>query len=269
MENGLYRSPKTGGVIDQATLDLYRLPEDPVINSDGQVSFCHRTSAARNAFVTITVPESASSHHIDHGDYPGTCKDAAKDPDFVALYPGVSIPDEGKIRSDPKCSKITNSCVPLRIISADKLRSNDFGPAETEIIGNVISSNQKTARYVINKNTWTCLWDKIIVKNEGPMTFDDRDISNDPNFSPAMLDLMKTQVQRLITKYSSSRWSDDTNAKRIVTLLTEHLPILQAEIDELASGRRQLSVKDIYAPGERKARFGKTTSKIYVDLNVV
>jgi hypothetical protein len=92
------------------------------------------------------------------------------------------------------------------------------------------------------------------------MTFDDRDISNDPNFSSAMLVLMKSQVQRLITKYSSSRWASNTNAKRIVSLLKEHLPLLQAEIDDLASGRRQLSVKDIFAPGERQARFGKITS---------
>jgi hypothetical protein len=42
-------------------------------------------------------------------------------------------------------------------------------------------------------------------------------------------------------------------------LLSEHLDLLQTEIDDIIAGRRNLSVKDIYGPGERKALMGKTT----------
>lgn len=72
-----------------------------------------------------------------------------------------------------------------------------------------------------------------------------------------MLQEMKTELQRLVDKYSGELWINDVNANRLVSLLTEHIPVLQAEIDDIASGRRLLSVKDIYGPGERQVRFGK------------
>lgn len=91
------------------------------------------------------------------------------------------------------------------------------------------------------------------------MTFDDRDIASDPNFSQFMLEVMMDEVQRLVDKYSNGPWTYETNAIRLVSLLSEHLDLLQTEIDDIIAGRRKLSVKDIYGPGERKALMGKTT----------
>jgi hypothetical protein len=120
-------------------------------------------------------------------------------------------------------------------------------------------TNEKMSKWVINQEAWDCIWDKVIDKNEGPMTFDDRDISLDPNFSQAMIEAMIEEVTRLVTKYSADPWTDDANANRLVFLLSEHLPLLQTELDELISGRRTLSQKDIFMPGERQALFGQIT----------
>lgn len=93
--------------------------------------------------------------------------------------------------------------------------------------------------------------------NKGPKTFEDRDIADDPNFSVFMLTEMKGQVQRLIKKYSNRHWLPNPQANRLVELLSEHLPMLQTEIDDIASGRRTLTAKDILGPGERKLRSGE------------
>ena len=88
----------------------------------------------------------------------------------------------------------------------------------------------------------------------------DRNISEDPNFSQAMIEAMIEEVTRLINKYSLAPWTDDINASRVVSLLSEHLPLLQTELADLISGRRTLTRKDIFAPGEREALFGQTSS---------
>ena len=175
-----------------------------------------------------------------------------------------NVPSTGnnvQIAQDPNCDKITNSCRPVNIISADRLRDFTEGPAETEIIGNILMSNEKTAKWVIDKETWPCIWNEVIYENKGPMTFDDREIASDPNFSSFMLEEMLGEVQRLVDKYSADPWTDDSNANRLVVLLSEHIPLLQTEIDDLASGRRVLSQKDIFGPGERHAIMGKITKK--------
>jgi hypothetical protein len=120
-------------------------------------------------------------------------------------------------------------------------------------------TNDKIAKFVIDKKTWPCIWNEVIQENKGPMTFDDRDIASDPNFSQFMLEVMMGEVQRLVDKYSTGPWTYETNANRLVSLLSEHLDLLQTEIDDIIAGRRNLSVKDIYGPGERKALMGKTT----------
>jgi hypothetical protein len=63
----------------------------------------------------------------------------------------------------------------------------------------------------------------------------------------------------LVDKYSADPWTDDINANRLVMLLSEHLPLLQTELEDLTSGRRTLSQKDIFAPGEREALLGKVS----------
>jgi hypothetical protein len=76
---------------------------------------------------------------------------------------------------------------------------------------------------VTSRNNWACLWDKLIVKNEGHIESSTREA----NFSEFMLQKMIDEVQRLAEKYSSPLWEHDINAKRLVGLFREQLPMLQ------------------------------------------
>jgi hypothetical protein len=106
------------------------------------------------------------------------------------------------------------------------------------------------AEYVIDKSTWPCIWEQIINKHEGPQSFA---FSNGPNFSAGMLEEMIDQVTRVKDKYSHGEWANDENARRLVELVSEHLAGLIAELDEVKSGRRQISTTDIFLPSERKS----------------
>ena len=250
MENGLFRDPFTHNVIDEDNWNLWNNP-DPIVNERDKVTICHRTMSKRNPWIQIDVSAKAVQAHIDHGDRVGSCEDAAQDPTFTNTT--VSLVHEDHPVSDSHCSSVTTTCRPVMIISADKLRSYTEGPAETEIIGNILMTNEKMAKWVITRDAWDCIWDKVIDKNEGPMTFDDRDINADPNFSAFMIEEMLVEVTRLVDKYSFDPWEDDINAQRLVSLLSEHLVSLQTELDLVNSGKRALSQKDIFGPNERKA----------------
>lgn len=83
--------------------------------------------------VEIRVPSDDADLHREHGDFIGTCEHAIKDPDF--MNGPIDPPNCGAETVDPNCDKITNSCRPLMVISADRLRDFTEGPAETKIIG--------------------------------------------------------------------------------------------------------------------------------------
>jgi hypothetical protein len=124
-ENGLYRDPYTHKITNAALFELYKSPVPAAVDS-AKATICHRTSSKKNPLVEIDVPASSLQTHFDHGDYIGTCKEAAADPTFkksdssALHYTAVQ---------DPKCNKVTSSCRPVAIISADKLRDIDEGPA--------------------------------------------------------------------------------------------------------------------------------------------
>jgi hypothetical protein len=254
MENGLYRDPYSHNIIDEDTFQLYRASAPSI--SDDVVHVCHRTSSATNPYILIEVTRDQLDLHLDHGDFVGHCDDAVKDPDFMSF--SGQAPAPGQAVREPNCSKIEGTCRPIAVISADRLRDYADGPAENEIIGNVLTTNKMTGKYVIDKSNWSCMWDQIVNKNKGPVTFEDRNIEDDPNFSAFMLEEMASELQRLVDKYSDVPWIPNPQAQRIVELLSEHIPMLRTEIDNIKSGRRTLSVKDIYGPGEREALFGLT-----------
>ena len=204
--------------------------------------------------VTIHVAMDRLEEHLEHGDYLGHC-------DFSKEHPSFHIHNytihEDQAITDYKCDQITSTCRPVQVISADRLRES---PEETNIIANVLRTNKKTGRYVINEDAWGCIWSKLISENAGPVTFKDRQIADDPNFSQFMLEEMIGEIQRMITKYSTVHWDHNPTATRLVELLDEQLVKLQAEVDDLTSGRRTLTQKDIFGPGEREARFGEITA---------
>eukprot|EP00804_Cyclotella_cryptica_P014284 CCRYP_018659-RA/>CCRYP_018659-RA protein AED:0.19 eAED:0.19 QI:0/-1/0/1/-1/1/1/0/184 len=112
--------------------------------------------------------------------------------------------------------------------------------------------------YVVDAEAWDCIWAELIVHRKGARTVVDRPntpyTEADYNFSSEMLDAMITELDRLITKYSSSEWSSLGTANRIVDLVSWHRGLTQAELDEMNSGRRKLSAKDFLGPTEREKR---------------
>ena len=253
MDNGLYRDPYTHHIVDQEWWELYRSTAVPKIGEEF-VSVCHRTTSEKNPMVTIHVSTERLQEYLDHGDYLGHC-------DYSKEHPTFSIQnytiDDGQAVRDPKCDQITGTCRPVQVISADKLRESSD---ETEIIGNILMKNKKIARHIINKEAWPCIWDKLMNEDVGPVTFKDRQIEDDPNFSHFMLEEMIGEITRMINKYNTIHWASNPTAVRLVTLLLEQLQELQSELDDLTSGRRSLSVKDIYGPGERETHFGDITN---------
>jgi hypothetical protein len=210
----------------------------------------------------LDVSQSAVQAHLDHGDFVGDCEQV-NDPNFVAPTPNfqrqtrqLAAGDGTCVSQDPNCSKIPGGCRAKVVISADWLRDYNRGPVETEVIGNLLASTPKMAEYVINKSTWSCIWDKIIDKHEGPQSFPTD--PNGPNFSSKMLEEMIAQVTRLIVKYSQGDWANDDNAIRLVALLNEHLSALVSELEEVNSGVRPIGITDIFMTGERKAHKEKT-----------
>lgn len=84
---------------------------------------------------------------------------------------------------------------------------------------------------------------------------------SETNFSEFMLQKMIEEIHRLVNKYTSPLWAKDDSAKRLVGLLREQLPILQDEVAQVVSGKRIISINDIFGPGEREARFFGKTAK--------
>jgi hypothetical protein len=63
---------------------------------------------------------------------------------------------------------------------------------------------------------------------------------------------MIEELDRLIAKYSSSEWSNNDNANRLVQLFTEHRASLLTEVHEINSGIRRLNEHNFLGPEERK-----------------
>lgn len=244
--------PYSHEVVDLDNWQLFSSPE-PIKNDKDRVVACHHTSSDTNPLVAIEISASVVQKHIDHGGYIGTCKEAAKDATFMSKKKLVLHDDQ--TTQDPNCDKITNSCRPVKIFSADNLLlDGDTGRKENEIIGNTLMRNEKMAKWIVDKEAWPCLWNEVLDQQK-----QDKDILQGPKFSLFMLKEMKGELQRLVDKYSTDPWTDDSNAKRLASLLSGHLSMLQKEIIMVASGLHKLSKTDFFGPGERQSLFGETT----------
>ena len=157
---------------------------------------------------------------------------------------------------DPHCTNghVSGGCEPVAILSADKLFDATTGPLETARIANVLKRDARTGQYVINSETWNCIWEEMIVNRKGlPVTADRPNYGlYDYNFSSEILLSMIKQLNRLISKYSCAQYSPKPTANRIVELLTEHRAALYVELAELASGARVLTERDFLGPETRQ-----------------
>jgi hypothetical protein len=161
---------------------------------------------------------------------------------------------------DPHCENndISGGCEPILIISAEQLADHNTGAEETAKIGNLLKSNPKMSPYVLEQEAWDCIWEELIVHGKGAKTVIDRPdgeySSEDYNFSTEFLAEMIKELDRLISKYSSSNWNALETANRLVELIMWHRGLIQAELDELKSGTRKLTVNDFLVPKPKSAK---------------
>ena len=151
---------------------------------------------------------------------------------------------------------MTEGCEPVAVISAENLRDYTRGPAETALIASVLKRDSRIGDYVIEQETWDCIWSELIENGKGLKTVYDRPgfVESDYNFSAEMLEEMIHELDRLITKYSASPWNAKTTANKLVSLITEHRALVQEELDDVLAGRRVLTEKDFLGPKERERR---------------
>lgn len=158
---------------------------------------------------------------------------------------------------DPHCVNvdISGGCEPVAVISAEKLRDDIEGKNETAAIANILRNDPRMGQYVIEPETWDCIWEELILNGKGLKTVYDRphaEISY--SFSAEMLEKMISELNYLIDKYSGPDWITKATANRIVELITEHRSEIQEELEEVVSGRRVLSTNDFLGPKMRAER---------------
>ena len=158
---------------------------------------------------------------------------------------------------DPHClNDVSGGCVPVEVISAEKLVEHDTGKAETQKIANVLRGKRGIGDYLINEDAWDCIWTELIVNKKGLKTFLDRDgyTERDYNFSEEMLQQMLSELNRLINKYSDPAWQQMNIAVTLVNLLSEHRVLIEQELQEVQSGVRKLVHTDFLGPKTRERR---------------
>merc|ERR1719232_2209002 len=122
------------------------------------------------------------------------------------VRPGVEDGSIGRVYHE-SCATgwVTDGCEPVLVASAERLRDYKLGPSETARIANVLYNDDRMGRYVIDPIAWDCVWEELIVNGKGPKTVYDRPgfVENAYSFSAEMLELMLTELDRLIAKYGS------------------------------------------------------------------
>ncbi len=108
--------------------------------------------------------------------------------------------------------------------------------------------------YLIDEDSWECIWNELLVNKKGVKTFLDREglEKRNYNFSVEFLNHMIAQYDRLINKYGGDplyNWR--TTSQDLVELLTEHRQSLIVEVEEVENGTRVLSEKDFLGPETR------------------
>ena len=157
---------------------------------------------------------------------------------------------------DPANVQISNGCEPVAVISAEKLRDEVDGKAETTAIAQTLENHTGISEYVIDSEAYDCIWTELIENGKGNRMVQDREgyVEEDYDFSQEMLEAMIVELTRLIEKYNGPSWSSKATANRLVELLTEHKDLIQIELDDVIAGRRTLTERDFLGPDERERR---------------
>lgn len=156
---------------------------------------------------------------------------------------------------DPHCLKdISNGCIPVAIISAERLVDHTIGKTETQKIANVLKDKAGVGNYLIDEEAWDCIWTELIINKKGHKTYTDwvNFTEKNFNFSEEILQTMLSELNRLISKYSDMEWQKMNIAVTLVELLTEHRGLVEQELQEVRSGKRKLKFMDFLGPETRK-----------------
>jgi len=159
---------------------------------------------------------------------------------------------------DPHCiNDVTFGCVPVEIISGERLVDTATGPAEGMKIARVLENRTGIEDYLIPNDAWECIWTELIINKKGLKTFIDRPglTEQDYNFSEEMLVEMITELNRLIAKYNQTAWNSVPVSHILIELLSEHLTLIEIELVDVQSGVRKLNYHDFLGPKTRRAMF--------------
>ncbi len=169
------------------------------------------------------------------------------------------------IRSyDPHCVyDVSGGCLPVKIISAERLVQTNNGFNETRRIAEVLLNHEGMAEWVIEEKAWDCIWTELIINKKGLKTFIDRPLGEyDYKFSEEMLEAMIMELDRLIDKYSSGDWIVLEIASDLVHLLGQHRAMIQKELDEILNGNMEFNEFDFLGTLERRKRRAQKVSSI-------
>lgn len=157
---------------------------------------------------------------------------------------------------DPMCSKVTEGCHPVTIISTELLLDTIAGPVETHKIGETLKGKPRISDFLIDERAWSCIWEELIVNRKGEKTFLDRPgyADRNYNFSEEMLNAMISELDRLIEKYSAPEWYGSKTAEDLVFLMRNHKEAVQKEVVEVQTGIRVLRDDDFLGPETRRKR---------------
>lgn len=156
---------------------------------------------------------------------------------------------------DPHClNDVTAGCEPIEVISAERLVEASTGPAEGRRIAKVLENRTGIKDWLIPEDAYPCIWNELITNKKGLKTFIDREGygEHDYNFSEEMLVEMVNELNRLVIKYGGVKWNSLPTANYVVELLSEHLDLIETELDEVRQGQRRLSSEDFLGPETRK-----------------
>lgn len=154
---------------------------------------------------------------------------------------------------DSHCDLITDGCVPVTVVSADRLCEEDTGHLENRKIAQVLLSKEGYEE-MIPQDGWNCIWNEMLVKKKGMRTFVDREHGRPKdlyNFSEHYLEAMLYELDRLINKYEVL--TGELN-ESLVDILKDDRQVIQEELDEVLTGRRKMKVNDFLGPKARAKR---------------
>lgn len=133
---------------------------------------------------------------------------------------------------DPLCinGTIPNGCEPVDVICADSLLDPAYAPAQIEKIGNILNSLDGVQDYVIPEDAWQCIWEELLVNKKGSMMDRENYDIDDYEFPRFLVEAMLEELNRLVSKYTQSPWSGQTNAQSLVMILGMHKMSLEEEL---------------------------------------